>query len=247
MLKKNTKPAQPAIQIPEKPLFPMRINKYLAWKNYGTRREGDTLVENGRVMINGKRAKLGDKVYETDKVDVHFQAKEYRYFAYNKPRGVVGFSSDEEDDGAEEPSPIPGTFPVGQLDKYSRGLVILTNDGRITDRLLNPTYAAEKGYFVTTKENLPPSFKTRMERGVNIEGYVTKPCHIELLGEKRFSIILTEDKKHQIRRMCAALDYTTETIERHRIVNITLSGIGLGQCRPIEGGELAVFLKALGI
>ncbi len=239
------KSSKPPAQAPDEARYPMRINKYLAWKNYGTRREGDVLVEEGKVLINGRRAQLGDKVYEKDNVEVRFRPKKYRYFAWNKPRGT--FSSSVSEEEGDESSPIPGVFPVGQLDKYSRGLVILTDDGRITDRLLNPSYAAEKEYVVTTKENISPSFKRRMEQGVNIEGYMTKPCRVEMLEEKRFSIILTEDKKHQLRRMCAALDHTTDTIERRRIINIKISGIASGEYRAIEGKELVTFLKALGI
>ncbi len=245
MFRKGIKPVQPPVQAPEEPRFPIRINKYLAWKNYGTRREGDALVEKGRVLVNGRRAQLGDKVYEKDNVEVRFHPKKYRYFAWNKPRSTFSSSVNEEE--GDEQSPIPGLFPVGQLDKYSRGLVILTDDGRITDRLLNPNYATEKEYVVTTKENNSPSFKKRMEQGVNIEGYVTQPCRVELLEGNRFSIVLTEDKKHQLRRMCAALDHTTDTIERRRIANIALAGIKSGEHRAIEGKELTEFLKALGI
>ncbi|MBI2888683.1 MAG: rRNA pseudouridine synthase [Candidatus Liptonbacteria bacterium] len=244
MFRKRTQPAKAPAQGPVEPRFPMRINKYLAWKNYGTRREGDSLVQEGRVLLNGRRAELGDKVYEKDNVEVRFHPKKYRYVAWNKPRST--FSSSMEEEGDEQ-SPIPGLFPVGQLDKYSRGLVILTDDGRITARLLNTSYAAEKEYVVTTKETISPSFKKRMEQGVNIEGYMTQPCRVELLEGNRFSIVLTEDKKHQLRRMCAALDHTTDTIERRRIANIELSGIPSGEHRAIEGTELETFLKALGM
>jgi 23S rRNA pseudouridine2604 synthase len=227
--------------------FPMRINKYLAHKNLCTRREADTLISAGKVLINGVPAKLGDKVKETDKVDVRFRVKTYRYFAFNKPRGVITHSPQGDEKDIKQVSPIPGVFPIGRLDKDSRGLIILTDDGRITDKLLNPEYVHEKEYIVTTKEELKANFKAKMEKGVDIEGYMTKPCTVEIQGSKRFSIILTEGKKHQIRRMCAALGYVVDTLERVRVMNIHLSGLKEGEHRPLQGSELAAFLKALGL
>jgi 23S rRNA pseudouridine2604 synthase len=225
----------------------MRINKYLAHKNLCTRREADTLISAGKVLINGKTAQLGDKVQETDKVDVRFRVKKYRYFAYNKPRGVITHSPQGDEVDIKQVSPIPGVFPIGRLDKDSRGLIILTDDGRITDKLLNPEYVHEKEYIVTVKEELKANFKAKMEKGVDIEGYVTKPSTVEVLGPSTFKIVLTEGKKHQIRRMCAALGYVVSSLERVRVMNIHLSGLKDGQHRAIDGGELATFLKALGL
>jgi 23S rRNA pseudouridine2604 synthase len=227
-------------------VFPMRINKYLAHKNYCTRREADSLIEAGKVRINGKPAKLGDKVQESDNVQVLFRAKNHRYFAYNKPRGVITHSPGEGERDIRQSIPVSGVFPIGRLDKDSSGLIILTDDGRITDKLLNPDFSHEKEYIVATKENLSENFKTKMESGVNIEGYVTKPCTIKVMDQKRFSITLTEGKKHQIRRMCAALGYTVATLQRVRIMNIQISGLKVGQHRPILGQECATFLKSLG-
>ena len=227
--------------------YPMRINKYLAHKNLCTRREADTLIAAGKVLINGTLAKLGDKVQETDDVQVRFRAKKYRYYAYHKPRGVITHSAQEGEEEIADVSPVKGAFPVGRLDKDSSGLIILTDDGRITDKLLNPEYVHEKEYVVTTKEELKSNFKERMERGVDIEGYKTKECRVEVLDEKRFSVVLTEGKKHQIRRMCAALGYVVATLERKRIMNIHVSGLKPGAHRAIEGGELTTFLKSLNL
>jgi len=226
--------------------YPMRINKYLAHKNLCTRREADTLIEAGKVLINGKKAKLGDKVLETDKVDVRFRTKTHRYFAYNKPRGIITHSPGDDERDIRQSIPLVGVFPVGRLDKDSHGLIILTDDGRITDKLLNPDYAHEKEYVVTTNEVLAKNFKQRMEGGVDIEGYMTKPSVVKVLGRKRFAITLTEGKKHQIRRMCAALGYTTAELERTRVMNIRLSGLKHGEYRPILGAELDTFLESLG-
>src|SRR3990167_2515584 len=198
----------------------MRINKYLASKRYCTRREADEIIEKGKVLINGKRAVLGDKVSERDVVEVKFRQKKYRYFAYNKPRGIITHSTQGDEEDIAMKIPLEGVFPVGRLDKDSYGLIILTDDGRITDKLLNPEYVHEKEYIVTTKEELKANFKTKMEKGVDIEGYMTKPCTVEVLGATRFAIVLTEGKKHQIRRMCAALGYVVSTLERVRIMNI---------------------------
>ena len=226
--------------------YPMRINKYLAHKNLSTRREADTLIEAGKVLINGKPAQLGDKVNEKDDVQVRFRVKKHRYFAYNKPRGVITHSPDEDECDIRQSIPLVGVFPIGRLDKDSKGLIILTDDGRITDKLLNPDYTHEKEYIVTVKEELKDTFKEKMEVGVDIEGYTTKPCTIHILGARKFSITLTEGKKHQIRRMCAALGYVVASLERTRIMNIRLSGLKEGEHRPILGQELASFMKALG-
>lgn len=225
----------------------MRINKYLAHKNLCTRREADALVSAGKVLINGTTAKVGDRVAETDVVDVRFRVKQYRYYAYYKPRGIITHSPQDDEKDIAAVVPIRGVFPIGRLDKDSSGLIILTDDGRITDKLLHPDFAHEKEYIVTTKEELRSNFKNAMERGVNIEGYETKPCTVNILGDRKFSIVLTEGKKHQIRRMCAALGYVVNSLQRVRIMNINLSGLQPGTSRRITGSELAGFLKSLGM
>jgi 23S rRNA pseudouridine2604 synthase len=226
--------------------FPTRINKYLAHKNYCTRREADTLISAGKVLINGRPAQLGSKVHENDNVEVRFRVKKHRYFAYNKPRGVITHSPQEGETDIRQSIPLVGVFPIGRLDKDSSGLNILTDDGRITDKLLNPEFEHEKEYVVTTKEELPANFAAKMEKGVNIEGYLTKPAVVKVLGPKKFTITLTEGKKHQIRRMCSAVGLAVNTLQRTRIMNIRLSGLKEGEHRPILGQELATFLKSLG-
>ena len=225
----------------------MRINKYLAYKNLSTRRAADTLITAGKVLINGRKAVVGDKVQETDKVTVLFRVKKYRYFAYNKPRGIITHSPAEDERDIRQSIPLVGVFPIGRLDKDSHGLIILTDDGRITDKLLNPDYEHEKEYMVTTREVLPTNFKHRMENGVNIEGYVTKPAVVKIFGQKRFSIVLKEGKKHQIRRMCAALGLSIAELERTRVMNVTLQGLETGNHRELKGTELLKFLKSLGL
>ncbi len=233
----------------EAPLYPMRINKYLALKNFSTRRGADILIERGQVFINNAKAVLGDKVNESDNVEVHAKGKkkEYIYLAYNKPRGVVTHSPQYGEEDIKSNIQIRDVFPIGRLDKDSSGLIILTNDGRVTDRLLNPKHAHDKEYIVTTKNPLRSSFKAKMEAGVNIEGEMTKPCRVNILGENIFRVTLGEGKKHQIRRMCVALFQDVDTLKRIRIMNIILGKVEEGSYRKIEGTELNTFLKDLGL
>jgi len=231
----------------------MRLNKYLAMKGIATRRDADTLIEKRKVLVNGAIAALGDKVAETDRVEVRGQErpKTYAYIAFNKPAGM-----DTHREAKGEPNvldALPGDlkrlalFPVGRLDKASSGLLILTNDGRVTDRLLNPKHAHEKTYDVSTKKPLRSSFKEKMEAGVNIEGYQTKPAKVEILADDRFRITLTEGKTHQIRRMVVALFNEVKSLKRVSIMGIRLGAVKLGGYRVIEGKELAKFLADLGL
>ena len=214
----------------------MRINKYLADQKISTRRGADELIKKKKVFINGKLAELGSQVNENDKVEVKdTKPKEYKYYAYHKPIGV------------ETDSPKEGLFPLGRLDKASHGLLILTNDGRITDQLLNPKYFHEKEYRVETKEKLRSSFKQKMEAGVTIEGYQTKPCKVKIVNENTFKVVLTEGKKHQIRRMCSALFQEVSDLRRDRIMNIKLNSLHPGDYRELKGYELKELLKSLGL
>lgn len=230
--------------------YPIRINKYLAEEKHSTRRGADELIAKGAVTINGRKAKLGEMVHETDTVEVSYRAgqkKKLIYLAYHKPRGVVTHSAAEGDEDIKDVVPVKGVFPVGRLDKDSSGLIILTNDGRITERLLGPKYYHEKEYLVTTKEKLRNSFEEKMEAGVQIDADRTRPCEVEVLGEKKFKVTLTEGKKHQIRRMCSALSQEVDTLKRVRVMNIELGTLKENEYRNIEGAELEALLKALGL
>ena len=234
--------------------YPMRINKYLALKNYATRRGADEMIEKGLVYINGKKAMLGDKVDENDNVEVRAKgpAKKYVYLAYNKPKGIVTSLPQLGDMDIKtqlKNTPVaPDIFPLGRLDKDSRGLIILTNDGRITDRLLNPAFEHEKEYEVRTQEHLRESFERHMSEGVDIgEGVMTKPCTVKRTSDNAFRIILGEGKKHQIRRMVTALHNTVIDLRRIRVLNIKLGSLKEGTYRKIESKELSDFLDSLGI
>ncbi len=230
--------------------YPIRINKYLAEEKHSTRRGADEMISQGLVFINGEPAKLGDMVQENDSVEVRYRAgkkKELLYLAYNKPRGIVTHSAEEGDKDINDQVHVKGIFPVGRLDKDSSGLIILTNDGRITERLLGPAYYHEKEYVVTTKEKLRNNFEAKMEAGVQIDADTTRPCEVEILGEKKFKVTLTEGKKHQIRRMCAALFQEVDTLRRVRIMNIEIGTLNDNEWRKIEGEELKTLLTSLGL
>ncbi len=220
--------------------FPIRINKYLAHQGIASRREADRLIESGLVHINHKVAKLGDVVKEHDHVVVSKKVarRERTYLAYHKPKGII---TNKDDAGQtesiieriEHDHGIVGVFPIGRLDKDSTGLIILTNDGRVTKHLLDPASHVEKEYRVTLNKDIGPSFKDKMERGVDIEGYTTRPCTVRVNGARSFTIILTEGKKHQIRRMCMNLGYTVTALKRIRFGSITLSGLKPGEVREL--------------
>lgn len=239
--------------------MPMRINKYLADQNIASRRKADEMIKAKRVLINGRVAKLGDDVLPTDKVTVKKDSKEigHLYFAYNKPRDVLTHSAKGEDfdiakmvKGRTEGAKV---FPLGRLDKDSHGLIILTNDGRITSKLLNPDENHEKQYMVETATKIDEKFAESLERGVVIKDeyskqtYKTKPCIVELLGNKRFSITLTEGKKRQVRRMVESLRNQVKDLQRVRILNISLGNLKEDGIRRIKGEELQMFMQELGM
>ena len=244
---------KPPIPSKGEPTYPMRINKYLAHKGYATRRGADELVSAGKIMINGKVATLGDKVSEKDTVEVRKPVVEKKlvYLAYHKPVGTITHSPQRGEKDIKSSlgghAGLRDVFPVGRLDKDSSGLIILTNDGRITDRLLNPDFEHDKEYEVTVREPLKESFKNRMEKGVDIEGCITKPARMELLDEHTFRITLQEGKKHQIRRMAAALGNVVTSLKRVRVLNINLGSLPPNAHQVIKGDELQEFLGALGL
>jgi 23S rRNA pseudouridine2604 synthase len=227
--------------------YPIRINKYLAHKKICARREADELISQKKVKINGKIAVLGDKVNESDKVLVDDFKKKLIYLAFNKPKGVITHSPQlGETEIKDIVSFKEKVFPVGRLDKNSSGLMILTNDGRLTGRLLNPEYNHEKEYIVKVNKSIDNSFLKKMAGGIKLDnGYVTKKCVVVKISSERFSIILTEGKKHQIRRMCDSLGYGILNLERRRIMNIKLGSLQPGDFREIKGYELSEFLKGL--
>ena len=229
--------------------YPMRINKYLALKNHATRRGADELIEKHLVLINSRFAILGDKVVESDIIEVRAkkQKDNYVYYAYNKQAGMATLAPKAGGKGIVESIDLKNVFPIGRLDKDSEGLIILTNDGRVTDRLLNPIHTHDKEYLVKVHDKLRNNFKEKMEAGVNIEGYITEPCKVNIIDDTTFSVTLTEGKKHQIRRMCANLFSEVKSLKRIRIMNIELGKLAPNSYREIKGEELQTFLKALAL
>jgi 23S rRNA pseudouridine2604 synthase len=233
--------------------FPIRLNKYLAHTGVASRREADELITKGKVQINGAKALMGQQVNDGDKVNVLGKTKAKSYYAYYKGRGVITHSPSEgEVDIATRLAKDYGlthVAPVGRLDKDSEGLMILSNDGRITGPMLDPASGKEKEYDVLVDKMLSGMFRRAMEAGVDIEGYRTKPATLKAnpKNDKRFSLVLTEGKKHQIRRMCAALGYQIQSLKRTRIMNVEIGKLKPNQYRKLEGVELSTLLDSLDI
>lgn len=233
--------------------FPARINKYIAHQGWASRREADTLIERKQVLVNGQPAVLGQIVNAGDAVELAGAQKKRHYFAYYKGRGVISHSPDEHEvdivTKLEEQHGLTGVYPVGRLDKDSEGLIILTNDGRITGPLLCPESGFEKEYDVTVDKPINNWFQKHMAAGVTIEGYTTKPATLTPHSEnkRRFRLTLTEGKKHQIRRMCAALGYQVQSLKRVRIANVALGKLKPNQYRKITDDELTTLLSALDV
>jgi len=236
----------------EKIIYPIRINRYLALHNYCSRREADAYIEKGLVLVNGQPAKIGDKVSESDKVELKTKEKgvlkKYVYYAYHKARGIVTHSpKDGQKSIANVIKVAEDVFPVGRLDKNSRGLIILSNDGRITDKLLNPEREHEKEYVVTVNKPITNIFLKVMRQGVQLEDFKTRPAEVVKKDELTFHITLTEGKKHQIRRMTTALGWEVVDLKRIRIMNVLLGRLATGQLRALGEAEVATLLKSLGI
>ncbi|MEK7086820.1 MAG: pseudouridine synthase [Patescibacteria group bacterium] len=231
---------------------PIRINRYLALNQYCSRREADKLIEQGQVLINGKPAVLGMLVKENDKISLRSGFKKVEagrvYLAFNKPVGIVSHGPEGNQKSIGDIFRYKTrVFPVGRLDKDSHGLIILSNDGRITGRLLDPEFEHEKEYLVEVDKSIQGGFLKKMSGGVRIGDSLTRPCRVSPVGSNKFRIILTEGKKRQIRKMCLALNYVVKDLKRVRILNIELGNLKPGGHREIKDEELSLFLSAIGI
>lgn len=236
--------------MPEPLEFPLRINRYLALRGLTTRRAADTLIAAGSVLINGQKAKLGDRVMSAlDHVEIvknnRQKKKERTYVAYYKPRGVITHSPQLGEASIQDVSGFSGLFPLGRLDKASEGLIILTDDGRVTERLLHPRFAHEKEYVVTVREKMHSQAKAILERGVESDGEMLTAKKVEIAGPHTLKIILTEGKKHQIRRMLDTLHLTVEQLVRIRIMGVHLGALKPGQSRVLKGAARASFLRGI--
>ena len=231
---------------------PVRINKFFSEVGYCSRREADKLIEQGRVTINGEKAELGSKVTPEDDIRVNgkrVQAKQQKpiYIAFNKPRGIVCTTDKrrEKDNIIDYINYPERIFPIGRLDKDSQGLILLTNDGDIVNRILRARNNHEKEYLVTVKEPITKSFIEKMGNGVPILDTVTRKCHVEKVDEFQFRIILTQGLNRQIRRMCEHLGYRVRKLERLRIMNIQLD-TPKGKWRHLTKHELDELNTLLG-
>ena len=229
-----------------------RINKYLSEVGYCSRRVADRLIQERKVTINGKITEMGAKVEEGDKVEVKGQRIEISkkqkniYLAFNKPIGIVCTT-----DTSAEPDNIIDfikypvrIFPIGRLDKPSEGLIFLTNDGDIVNKILRARNNHEKEYIVCVNRPIDRYFIQNMSNGVEILDTKTKNCFVEQLGPKKFKIILTQGLNRQIRRMCETLGYKVQSLKRVRIMNIKLD-VPTGNYREFSKEELLDLNKLL--
>ncbi len=222
-----------------------RINKYLSEVGYCSRRRADRLIEEGKVKINGKIPEIGTKVDDCDLVEVEGQIIEKStkpkkiYLAFNKPIGIVCTTNREKEpdniiDFIKYPKRI---FPIGRLDKLSEGLIFLTNDGDIVNKILRARNNHEKEYIVSVNRPINSEFIQTMSNGVEILETITKNCFAKQMGPKKFKIILTEGLNRQIRRMCESLGYRVQSLKRIRIMNIKLD-LPVGEYREFTKKEL---------
>ena len=206
-----------------------RINKYLSEAGYCSRRAADKLIEDGRVTINGEVPLMGTKIVEGDVVKVDGKSvvkkdEKAVYLVLNKPRGIVCTTDTrvEKDNIIDFLNYPKRIFPIGRLDKASEGLILLTNDGDIVNKILRARNNHEKEYIVQVNKPIDKDFVKKMSRGVPILDTITRPCKVEQLSRVRFKIILTQGLNRQIRRMCEYLGYHVQQLKRVRIMNIHL-------------------------
>ena len=220
----------------------MRLNKFISESGKASRRGADKLIEEGRVKINGRKAKIGDQVKSGDEVMVNGQrirlARNNVYLALNKPVGITCTTEKNVKGNIVDLVNHPlRVFNIGRLDKDSDGLILLTNDGDIVNKILRSENNHEKEYIVSVDKPITPEFVEKMSKGVRILGTKTLPCKVEQLSKYEFKIILTQGLNRQIRRMCEALGYEVYRLQRVRIMNIHLGNLPVGQWRDLTKKE----------
>jgi 23S rRNA pseudouridine2604 synthase len=227
----------------QKSLMDKSLNKYISETGICSRREADRFIEEGKVMLNGVVARKGNRVGEGDLVLLNnrplIAKPEIVYLAFNKPRGIT-CTTDLKDnsniiDFLKYPQRI---FPIGRLDKPSDGLIFLTNDGDIVNKILRAGNNHEKEYVVTVDLPIDNNFIKKMGSGIRILDTITQPCIVKQEGTHQFRIILKQGLNRQIRRMCESLGYQVRTLTRVRIMNITLKGIPIGKYRAFTKEEV---------
>ncbi|PQP84014.1 23S rRNA pseudouridine synthase F [Paenibacillus sp. PCH8] len=222
----------------------MRINKFISETGYCSRREADKLVDNGMVTINGVKAELGSQAEDGDDVRINGkpikEKRKHVYIALNKPIGITSTTEQHiQGNIVDFVGHDERIFPIGRLDKDSEGLILMTNDGDIVNRILRAEGRHEKEYIVTVDRAVTPSFLRGMSTGVKILGEMTLPCTVTRMTEHVFRMILTEGKNRQIRRMCSAFGYEVRKLKRVRIMNIHLGEMATGSWRELTSAEKA--------
>ncbi|WNC72647.1 23S rRNA pseudouridine(2604) synthase RluF [Thalassotalea psychrophila] len=224
-----------------------RLNKFISESGYCSRRGADKLIEQNLVTINGKQPELGTKVMPGDEVKVEGKlisaAPENKsdriYIAYNKPVGIICTTElDVRGNIIDAIGHKERIFPIGRLDKPSEGLIFLTSDGDIVNKILRAENAHDKEYVVTVDQPISERFLERMARGVPILGTITKPCKVSMVGKFVFKIVLTQGLNRQIRRMCEYLGYEVTKLSRSRIMSISIGNLKPGQWRDLNAQEM---------
>ena len=222
----------------------MRLNKFISESGICSRREADAFIERGVVTINKRKAGIGDQVQVGDRVVVNGMALEPRkgediiFIALNKPVGIISTTEDVKDNIVRFVNHSARIFPIGRLDKDSQGLIFLTNNGDLVNKILRAGNNHEKEYVVTVNKSLTQSIITSMSNGVPMLGVMTKKCKIELITPTTFRIILVQGLNRQIRRMCEHFGYEVIKLERVRIMNISLKGLPVGDWRDLTESEM---------
>ncbi len=232
---------------------PIRLNKFIAESGICSRREADRFIEKGLVNINGRKAKIGDLVMHGDKVVVNGQhleprqAEERIYIAFNKPVGVeCTTETSTKGNIVNYVNHSSRVFPIGRLDKDSQGLIFLTNDGDIVNKILRAENAHQKEYLVTVDKPLTAQFIESMSAGVPMLGVMTKKCNVQQVATFVFRITLIQGLNRQIRRMCEHFGYNVTKLERTRIMHISLQGLPQGDWRDLTKLELDGIFKLIG-
>ena len=228
----------------------IRINKFFTEQGACSRREADQLIQDGRVTINDRVAALGDRVWPGDVIKKDGAVVPWGnppvYIKYHKPVGVTSTSESHVPDNIiAAVGHAERIFPIGRLDKDSSGLILLTNDGDIVNRILRAEYAHDKEYVVRVNRPFDAGFLARMADGVVILGERTRRCRLARTGMREFRIVLTEGRNRQIRRMCHALGYRVVTLHRTRIMNVTVGGLRAGEWKNLTEAERGQLFRAL--
>lgn len=230
---------------------PMRLNKFLSDAGVCSRRQADRYVEQGRILIDGEPAQMGQKVLASQDIRVDGKrvsvSRKQIVLAVNKPKGIVCTTEKREKDNIVDFIGYPERiYPVGRLDKDSEGLILMTNDGELMNEILKARNYHEKEYEVTINRPVTNAFLKQMSEGVEILDTVTRPCKVKRTGVYTFRIILTQGLNRQIRRMCEACGYRVRELKRLRIMNIHLGSLPTGEYREITGEELSKLEKLAG-